>query len=293
VQYFLTSPHLGFRCWTEEDLPLATEWWCDPKAIALIGAGATSTYPADPDRASGNQSPHCLIATCIEVYAMRKMALFLTAFVALFTWLAWAADASKELSSAAEVMQSMTASKQVPSKLLGQSKCIAVIPNLTKAGLGIGGEHGDGVVSCRTSSGWSAPAFISMKGGSVGLQAGVTHQDIILLMNDQGAQQLRSGHWDLGAEAVAAGPSGGAEASETTGWKAPVLSYTRSKGVYAGANLEGSKISADEDMIHNQYSKNTSFTQVLDGQVKPPASAQPFMSALKQVSHKTTESARE
>jgi SH3 domain-containing YSC84-like protein 1 len=219
--------------------------------------------------------------------------LLLTAFVAVFTWLAGAVDVNKQLSSAADVMQSMTSSKQVPASLLSQSKCIAVIPNLTKAGLGIGGEHGNGVVSCRTKSGWSAPAFITMSGGSVGLQAGVAHQDIVLLMNDQGAQQLRNGHWDLGTEAVAAGPSGGAEASENTGWKAPVLSYSRSKGVYAGANLEGSKISADEDAIHNQYGKDTSFKQVLDGQVKPASSAQPFMSALKQVSRKTTERAHE
>jgi SH3 domain-containing YSC84-like protein 1 len=225
---------------------------------------------------------------------MRRMVLLLTAFVALFTWLALAVDVNKQLSSAADVMQSMTSSKQVPASLLRQSKCIAVIPNLTKAGLGIGGEHGNGVVSCRMKSGWSAPAFISMSGGSVGLQAGVAHQDIVLLMNDQGAQQLRNGHWDLGAEAVAAGPSGGTEVSENTGWKAPVLSYSRSKGVYAGANLDGSKISADEDMIHNQYGKDTSFTQVLDGQVKPPSSAQPFMSALKQVAApKTTERAHE
>src|ERR1700757_2220231 len=124
---------------------------------------------------------------------MRKILLF-TAFVAVFTWLAWAADVNKELSSAADVMKDMTSSKQIPPSLLEQAKCIAVIPGLTKAGLGLGGEHGNGVVSCRTSNGWSAPAFTSMSGGSVGLQAGVTKQDIILLMNEQGAQQLRNGH---------------------------------------------------------------------------------------------------
>lgn len=216
---------------------------------------------------------------------MRKILLF-AAFVAVFTCVLWAVDVSKEMTSAAEVMQSMASSKQVPARLLNQAKCIAVIPNLTKAGLGLGGEHGNGVVSCRTSNGWSAPAFISMSGGSVGLQAGVTKQDIILLMNEQGAQQLRNGHWDLGAEAVAAGPTGGAEASDTTGWKAPVLSYTRSKGVYAGANLEGTKIDVDKDAIHNLYGENTTFTQVLDGKVQPPPSAQPFMTALTQVAQK-------
>jgi SH3 domain-containing YSC84-like protein 1 len=216
---------------------------------------------------------------------VRKILLF-TAFVAVFTCLASAVDVNKQMNSAADVMQNMTSSKQVPSSLLDQSKCIAVIPNMTKAGFGIGGKHGNGVVSCRTSNGWSAPAFISMTGGSVGLQAGVAKQDVILLMNDKGAQQLRDGHWDMGAEAIAAGPTGGAEATDTTGWKTPVLSYTRSSGAYAGANLAGSKLSADEDEIHNQYGKNTSFTKVLDGQVQPPSSAQPFMSALNQVAQK-------
>jgi len=214
---------------------------------------------------------------------MRRIALF-TAFVAVFTWTVWAADVNKELTNAADVMKDMTSNKQVPSSLLDQSKCIAVIPDVTKAGFGIGGKHGNGVVSCRTSSGWSAPAFISMTGGSVGFQAGVAKQDVILLMNDQGAQQLRSGKWDMGAEAVAAGPSGGAEA--TSAWTAPVLSYTRSSGAYAGANLAGSKISADEDTIHNQYGKGTTFSNVLDGKVKPDPSAQPFMSALGQVAQK-------
>jgi SH3 domain-containing YSC84-like protein 1 len=214
---------------------------------------------------------------------VRKTLLF-TAFVAVFTWLAWAADVNKEMTSAANVMRDMASTKQVPSSLLDKSKCIAVIPDVTKAGLGIGGKHGNGVVSCRTSSGWSAPAFISLSGGSVGFQAGVAKQDVILLMNDQGAQQLRSGKWDMGAEAIAAGPSGGAEATDS--WKAPVLSYTRSSGAYAGANLAGSKLGADEDEIHNQYGKDTTFTQVLDGQVKPASSAQPFMSALNQVAQK-------
>jgi SH3 domain-containing YSC84-like protein 1 len=216
---------------------------------------------------------------------VRKM-LLSTAFVAVFTWLTWAVDVNKELNSAADVMRDMASSKQVPTSLLDQSKCIAVLPDVTKAGFGIGGKHGNGVVSCRTSSGWSAPAFISISGGSVGLQAGVAKQDVILLMNDQGAQQLREGHWDMGAEAIAAGPTGGAEAASTTGWKTPVLSYTRSSGAYAGANLAGSKLSADEDMIHNQYGKSTKFSNVLDGQVKPEPSAKPFMSALDQVAQK-------
>jgi len=208
------------------------------------------------------------------------------ALVVVFAWVAWAVDAGKELDDAAQVLQSMTSSNQIPSSLLKDARCIAVIPNLTKVGFVVGGEHGNGVVSCRTSTGWSAPAFISMRGGSIGLQAGGEHQDIVLLMNNQGQQELRNGHWELGAGATAAGPTASAGRSQSTGWNAPVLSYVHARGAYAGANLEGSKINADEDTIHNLYGQNASFQTVLDGQVQPPASAQRFLSALQRVAGK-------
>ena len=210
-----------------------------------------------------------------------KKVLLVAGFVATCAWTLWAADAGKELDAAAQVVQNMTSSKQIPSSVLGEAKCIAVVPRLTKGGLIIGGEHGNGVVSCRTSSGWSAPAFITITGGSVGLQAGAEHQDIVLLMNDRGEQELKQGHWDLGAEAVAAGPTGAsAERSETTGWKAPVLSYSHSSGAYAGANLQGSKIGVDQDLIHNVYGESASFQGILEGQVQPPTAAQRFLAAL-------------
>jgi len=213
---------------------------------------------------------------------MRKV-VSMAVFVAMLTLVVWAADAAKELDAAAQVVQNMTSSNQIPNSLLTQAKCIAVIPRLTKAGFIVGGEHGNGVVSCRTAAAWSAPAFITISGGSVGLQAGGEHQDIVLLMNSQGGQELRNGHWDLGAEAVAAGPTGdSAGRSETTGWKAPVLSYSHSSGAYAGANLEGSKIGVDQDTIHNVYGQNASFQSILDGQVQPPTSAQQFLAALPQ-----------
>jgi SH3 domain-containing YSC84-like protein 1 len=212
-----------------------------------------------------------------------KKVFSLTALVLTSCMLAWAADAGKELDASAQVMQNMASSNQIPSSLLSQAKCIAVIPKLTKAGFIVGGKHGSGVVSCRTASGWSAPAFIEMTGGSVGLQAGAEHQDIVLLMNAQGAQELKAGHWDLGAEAVAAGPAGGTGSSESTGWKAPVLSYSNASGAFAGADVGGSKIGADDDTIHNMYGKDASFQTILEGQVQPPASAHDFLSALEKV----------
>lgn len=208
-------------------------------------------------------------------------------FVALFACLVWAVDVAKELDAAAQVLENMTSTQQIPASLLNEARCIGVIPRLTKAGFIVGGEHGNGVVSCRTTTGWSAPAFISMSGGSIGLQAGGEHQDIVLLMNSQGEQELKNGHWELGAEAVAAGPTGAsAGKSETTGWKAPVLSYTHSSGAYAGADVQGSKLNADQDAIHNVYGERVSFQSLLNGQVQAPASAQRFRLALHQVAGK-------
>jgi lipid-binding SYLF domain-containing protein len=210
----------------------------------------------------------------------------LAAVITMSCSLTWAADAAKVLNAAAQVVQNMTSTHQIPSNLLKQARCIAVIPKLTKAGFVVGGQHGNGVVSCRASSGWSAPAFIQLTGGSVGLQAGGEHQDIVLLMNSQGEQELKNGHWDLGAEAVAAGPTGSTGTTQNTGWKAPVLSYATSKGAFAGADVGGSKIGADEDMIHNVYGKDASFQTILEGQVKPAGSAHEFLSSLQQVAGK-------
>lgn len=215
-----------------------------------------------------------------------KRLLPLALFVSMFCWLAWAEDAAKQLDASAQVLQNMASSNQIPSSLLKHAKCVAVIPKLTKAGFIVGGKHGSGVVSCRTASGWSAPAFITMSGGSVGLQAGGEQQDLVLLMNDKGAEELKNGHWDLGAEAAAAGPTGGAEETDSTGWKAPVLSYSNSKGAFAGADVGGSKIGADEDTIHNVYGEKASFQSLLDGQTEAKESAQPFLSALQQVAGK-------
>src|SRR5215470_17276248 len=138
-----------------------------------------------------------------------KKILSLAAIVVLSCWFAWAASAAKELDAAAQVVQNMASSNQIPSSLLKQAKCIAVIPKLTKAGFIVGGKHGSGAVSCRTASGWSAPAFITITGGSIGLQAGGEHQDLVLLMNDKGAQELRSGHGDLGSGSGGCWPRGG------------------------------------------------------------------------------------
>lgn len=211
-----------------------------------------------------------------------RQASMLMACCGLFSWAAWAQKSgakSDELSSAAQITQEMTSSGQIPHKLFDDAQCIAVIPKLTKAGLVVGGEHGTGVVSCRTSNGWSAPAFISISGGSVGLQAGGEESQIVLLMNKEGEQQLMSGDFKLTGQAAAAGPTGnGYDAS--TGWKAPMLSYSRSHGAYAGADIQGSTISVDKDAMHSVYGSSETEQNVLHGSVQTPPQAQPFTSAL-------------
>lgn len=208
--------------------------------------------------------------------------------VPLCTLTMWAVDNTKLLDAATQTVQGLTTgATPIPSSLLRDAKCIAVIPQLTKAGFIVGGEHGNGVVSCRTESGWSAPGFIVITGGSVGLQAGGEHQEIVLLMNNQGKQELTNGHWDLGAEAVAAGPTGdSAGVGQSTGWKAPVLSYSHSRGAYAGANLQGSKIDLDQDANHNLYGSSASIESILDGKAQAPQAAQVFLSALEKAAGK-------
>ena len=217
---------------------------------------------------------------------MRK---FMTAaaLVALCSCAAWAQNSgpkSEELNKSRDVLEDMTSSRQIPQHLLNQAQCVGVIPEMTKGGFIAGAEHGDGVVSCRTTNGWSAPAFFSITGGSVGFQAGIERSQIVLLMNDKGKDYLMNDNFQLGAEAVAAGPTEGA--SGAVGWEAPILSYAKSKGLYAGINLQGSTIKMDRDTDHNVYGSSATTREVLDGQVRPPADAQPFISALR----KTTQS---
>ena len=211
------------------------------------------------------------------------------AFFALFTCAGWARTAPKnnetsgaqnqELNKATQVLEDMTASQQIPQQLLSQAECVGVIPQMTKGGFIAGAEHGNGVVSCRTGSSWSAPAFFSITGGSVGFQAGLEQSQIVLLMNQQGKQYLMNDNFQLGAEAVAAGPTSGTSGS--VGWKAPVLSYAKSKGAYAGINLAGSTIKVDNSANHDVYGSNATIQQVLNGNEQAPPQAQQFMAAVR------------
>ena len=176
-----------------------------------------------------------------------------------------------------------TPDKGIPEEVLSGAKCILVVPDLIKGGFIFGGKHGRGVASCRTSAGWSAPAFVSVGGGSWGLQIGVEGVDLVMLvMNEQGFQHLLSSKFELTGEgSVAAGPVG-RHASAGTDWKmnTEMLTYSRSKGVFAGLTLEGAVVEQDNDSTHAIYGKSMAFRSILDGKASTPKSAEAFVHAV-------------
>lgn len=217
--------------------------------------------------------------------------------------LAWAGDQKKDvterLQMATEVLNQMTAEpdKGIPEEVLDGAKCIAVVPHLVKGGFIFGGKHGRGLATCRTEHGWSAPAFVSIGGGSAGLQIGMEGVDLIMLvMNDRGMQHLLSSKFQLSGEASAAAGPVGRHASAGTDWKleTEILTYSRSKGVFAGLTLEGAVIEQDSDSTQSVYGRDVSFQSVLRGKVATPDIAQAFMKAVAEAAHKAkSQEARE
>ena len=167
----------------------------------------------------------------------------------------------ERMQKSVDVLQSImsTPDEGIPEEVLSSAKCIVVVPNLIKGGFIVGAKHGRGVATCRTSEGWSAPAFVSVGGGSWGLQIGVEGVDLVMLvMNDRGLQHLLSSKFELTGEgSVAAGPVG-RHASAGTDWtlNTEVLTYSRSKGVFAGLTLEGAVVEQDNDSTHAIYGKH-------------------------------------
>ena len=180
--------------------------------------------------------------------------------------------------------------KGIPEEVLHGAKCIAVVPDMGKGGFIVGGEHGRGVVTCRTAHGWSAPAFISIGGGNFGFQAGGQSVDLVMLfMNDKGVQGLLSSKFELSGEASAVAGPVGRHASAGTDWKmnTEALSYSRSKGLFVGVAVDGAKIQQDNDSTVACYGKNVSFRETLSGHVHAPASSDSFLAAVKAAERQT------
>jgi lipid-binding SYLF domain-containing protein len=221
---------------------------------------------------------------------MKKiMSLLLMSLVGLIGTYAWAGSAREDsvarLQSSVDVLHAImsTPDKGVPEEVLSSAKCILVVPDLIKGGFIFGAKHGRGVATCRTADGWSAPAFVSVGGGSWGLQIGVEDVDLVMLvMNDQGFQHLLSSKFELTGEgSVAAGPVG-RHASAGTDWKmnTEMLTYSRSKGVFAGLTLEGAVVEQDDDSTRAIYGKHMMFRNILSGRAATPRSADAFMKAV-------------
>jgi SH3 domain-containing YSC84-like protein 1 len=195
------------------------------------------------------------------------------------------ADDVARTQKAAQVLKEVmdAPDKGIPHDLLGTAKCIAIIPGDKKFAFIFGGSYGRGVATCRTGHGWSAPIFIAIDGGSVGYQIGGSSTDIILLfMNDRALHSLLSDKFKLGADAsVAAGPVGrDATASTDLKLNAEILSYSRTKGVFAGVSLDGAVVQVDKSGDQALYGDNVDTHGILDGEVRIPASARNLMHVL-------------
>jgi SH3 domain-containing YSC84-like protein 1 len=217
-----------------------------------------------------------------------KTLLRVVLFVVTLSSVGFAAEAaSSRLESAATVLNEIMASpdRGIPSDILGSAKCVAVVPNLLKGGFIVGGAHGRGMATCRTATGWSAPAPLTTTGGSVGLQIGGQAVDLVMVvMNDRGMQALLTNRFKLGADAsVAAGPVG-RHTEGATDWKlrAEVLTYSRARGLFAGISFNGAVIKQDEDATGELYGRMIDFKSILTGSVQPPQSAEKFLAAVKE-----------
>jgi lipid-binding SYLF domain-containing protein len=196
------------------------------------------------------------------------------------------ADTPERIAAAAETIKSLSAApdKGIPEDLLKKAECIVVLPSLKSGAFVVGGDYGRGFASCRTGKGWSAPAAVKVEGGSVGFQIGGSETEVVMLvMNKKGMDRLLSTKFTLGGEVkVAAGPVGrSAQAKTDAAMTAEILSYSRARGVFAGAALNGATLREDDSANKDLYGKEIPNRTILMGGVAAPASAQAFLSAIR------------
>jgi lipid-binding SYLF domain-containing protein len=205
-------------------------------------------------------------------------------------------DIAKRIDNAANVLNEImgTPDKAIPDKVMNDAKCIAVIPSMVKIAVGFGGNHGKGIATCRTEHGWSAPAPITITGGSWGLQLGGQAIDLVMIVtNDQGMQHLLASKFKLGADASAAAGPVGRDAGADTDWKmkAEVLTYSRARGLFAGIDLTGAVLTQDKDETRVLYSDFVPFEQILRGKVQPTSVSAAFLTAVRKYSHQAHDQA--
>jgi len=204
----------------------------------------------------------------------------------------------KRLDNSANVLDEImgTPDKGIPTKILGDAKCIVVIPSMVNIAVGFGGRHGKGVATCRTTDSqgnrWSPPAPITITGGSWGLQLGGQAVDLVMLvMNQKGMDHLLSSKFKIGAEASGAAGPVGRQAAADTDWKmkAEILTYSRARGLFAGVDLNGAAIGQDKDETGVLYGKSLPFQTILSGKVSAPSGSETFLAAVHKYSQVAAE----
>lgn len=206
-----------------------------------------------------------------------------------------ATEADKRLDASADLLTDMmqASDKGVPQDLMNRAECVILVPGLKKAGFIVGAKYGRGFAMCRHASGngWTAPAAIRIEGGSVGFQIGASEQDILLLVtNKTGMKRLLADKFTIGAEATAAAGPVGREASAQTDavMRAEMLSYSRSRGLFAGISLQGATLRPDADANEELYGKKISNKEILMGDVAAPPAAAPVETLLNRNSSRRT-----
>ncbi len=220
---------------------------------------------------------------------MKMKTTLLTLCVACLPMNVFAADTAslnQRVREARDVIRQimMTPDKAIPNGIARQATCVGVIPSVKKAAFIVGGSYGQGIVTCRTPKGWSAPVFIRLAGGSVGFQIGGQATDLVLVaVNDKGFQDLLKSKFKIGADAAAAAGPVGRNAAAATDLKlnAELLTYSRSKGLFAGIDLNGAVVSQNTDDTNAFYGGSAeSFEHILHGGVPVPAAARSFVTTI-------------
>ena len=204
---------------------------------------------------------------------------------------AWAEEGKRRqaevarIEAAGRVMNEIMAApdKGIPTNILSDAECVAVVPSLLKGGFIVGGAYGRGVATCRTDKGWSGPAPFRIEGGSFGLQIGGEAVDLVMvIMNERGMRALLSSKFKIGVDASGAAGPVGRHAEGATDWKlrAQVLTYSRARGIFAGISLNGAVIKQDKDDTRALYGHMVTFKSILTGVAATPPGSEPFLSAV-------------
>jgi lipid-binding SYLF domain-containing protein len=181
--------------------------------------------------------------------------------------------------------------RTVPNNILKSATCVAVVPSMVKGAFFVGAQYGQGIVTCRTGHGWSGPVFIRMAGGSFGFQWGGQATDLILIaVNDRGMQDLLKDKFKIGGDASAAAGPVGRSGTASTDWKmsAELLSYSRTKGIFAGISLSGAVVQADTSGDQAFYGADVDRHEILDGKTPVPVSAMDLIRELQEYTQRVS-----